>query len=546
MSRGNPMIPRRNALLLALCLAWILPGLVGHDPWKTEEAYTMGAVHALLLGGSWIVPQLAGEPFLLEPPLFHISAAFSAQLFSFLLPVHDAASLAGGLYIALALLFCGLAGRELNESRQGALAAMLLLGCFGLVMRGHQLISDVAALAGFAMAYYGLALALRRALPGGLWLGSGLGVVFMTQGVPEAAMVMVLALLLPLAFGTWRSRGYVLTLLAALLAASPWLAIWPALLHTHSPQLFAEWLWTYNMARLSGDGSSLFYYLRILPWYGWPVWALALWTLWRERSGILGKPALQLPLAGFVVTLAMLGAAGEARELHALPLLLPLTLLAAPAIATLRRGAANAWYWFSVMGFTFFIAVAWFYWAALELGFPARLHQHLHTIRPGYDFGFKWLPFACALAYTAAWFALLKNVGRTPERPVIVWASGITVIWALLATLFIGWADTAKSYRTVMTGIQRALPAEHGCVSSRNLGEAQRALLHYHAGIITHREEAPLRRRDCNLLLVQGKPLDENLLPEEWKQIWEGHRPGDKDERYRLYQRNPGKPSAGS
>ena len=44
----------------------------------------------------------------------------------------------------------------------------------------------------------------------------------------------------------------------------------------------------------------------------------------------------------------------------------------------LRRGAANAWFWFSVMGFTVFIVAAWFYWSALELGAPARLHAHLH------------------------------------------------------------------------------------------------------------------------------------------------------------------------
>jgi 4-amino-4-deoxy-L-arabinose transferase-like glycosyltransferase len=538
------MTLQRSALVVVLCLAWLLPGLIGHDPWKTEEAYTFGVVHSLLQGGSWIVPQLAGEVFISEPPLFPLSAAASALLFSSLLPVHDAARLASGFYIALALLFCGLAGRELNGGKQGTLTAIMLLGCFGLVLRSHQLINDVATLAGFAMVYYGLALALRRALPGGFWLGTGLGIVFMTQGLLEIAIVTTTAVVLPLAFGTWRNRNYALAVPVALLAAAPWLVIWPALLYAHSHSLFSTWLWTSNIARFTGgDGAGLLYYLRILPWYGWPVWALALWTLWRERAVVVTKPALQLPLIGFLATLGMLSVTSEVRELFALPLLLPLTLLATPAIFTLRRGAANAWYWFSVMGFTFFIAVAWFYWGALELGFPARLHQHLHTIRPGYDFDFRWLPFIFGLAYTAAWFAVLARLRRNPERPVIVWACGITVIWALLATLFIGWADAAKSYRSVMTDMARALPKSYNCVSSRDLGEAQRALLHYYTGIITHREEIPERRRACDLLLTQGKPLDESWLPKTWKQFWEGQRPGDKDERYRLYRRiseNPG------
>src|SRR5688572_1788173 len=164
---------RRRLLLAALCLAWILPGLVAHDPWKPDEAHTFGVVYELLRGGSWIVPTLAGEPFLKEPPLYYLTAALSGVVFSPLAPLHDAARLASGLYIALALLFCGLAGRELNGPGAGALATALLLGCFGLVLRGHQLIPHAAGIAGFAIAYYGCARALRGPL-GGICIGIGL------------------------------------------------------------------------------------------------------------------------------------------------------------------------------------------------------------------------------------------------------------------------------------------------------------------------------------------------------------------------------------
>src|SRR3990172_1342050 len=177
------MISLRHVLVAVLCLAWILPGLIGHDPWKPDEAYTFGVVYQVLKGGSWIVPALAGETFLTEPPLFHLTAAASAKLFSWLLPLHDAARLSSGFYMALTFLFCGLAGRELNGERYGTLAALLLLGCFGLVLRSHQLINDIATLCGFMIGYYGLALALRRPLAGVLWLGTGLGVVFLAQGV---------------------------------------------------------------------------------------------------------------------------------------------------------------------------------------------------------------------------------------------------------------------------------------------------------------------------------------------------------------------------
>ena len=94
-------------------------------------------------------------------------------------------------------------------------------------------------------------------------------------------------------------------------------------------------------------------------------------------------PPLALPLTGFVVIFVVLSLSADARELYALPLLLPLALLATPATDTLRRGAANLIYWFSVMGGGFFVIVAWFYWSALELAMPPNLHDHLHDSAAG-------------------------------------------------------------------------------------------------------------------------------------------------------------------
>lgn len=535
-------IALRPLLIVILGLAWLLPGLVAHDPWKPDEAYTFGVVYEILQGGSWVIPQIAGEPFLDKPPLFHLIAAASALFFSPFLPLHDGARLAAGLWIGLALLFSALASRELHGPRHGLMAALLLIGCLGLVVRSHQLITDVAALAGFAMAYYGAALALRRSAPGGFWIGTGCGIVFMTQGIPEAAMVAAIAVLLPLAGAHWRTPRYAAALMVAVVAVLPWLALWPALLYQRDPVLFAAWLNGENLSRFFGTRNlpaGLGYYLRILPWYAFPAWPLALWALWRARRlQQLAAPPVVLPALGLGVTLLLLSVSADTRELYALPMLLPLALLGVPGVDPLRRGAAYGWYWFSIMAFTFFIAIGWYYWGALELGVPARLHNHLHTIRPGYDFSFRWLPFLLGLAYTAGWLALLVKLKRSAERPLIIWAGGITAVWALLATLFIGWVDTQKSYRSMIADMGRAMPAQYRCMASRDLGEAQRAMLHYFAGIRTLRVETKPKAFACDLLLVQGRPLDEQMMTSDWKKIWEGHRPGDKDERFRLYQRS--------
>ncbi|HEV7803973.1 MAG TPA: glycosyltransferase family 39 protein [Burkholderiales bacterium] len=532
------MMSRRQLLFTLLCLAWLLPGLLAHDPWKPDEAHTFGVVYEMIQGGSWIAPSLAGEPFLKEPPLFYLTAAASALLFSPLLPLHDGARLATGFYMALTLIFCGLAGRELNGPGFGALAAALLLGCFGIVVRSHQLVPQVAELAGFAMAYYGCARALRGPI-GGVWIGTGIGIVFLSQGITETAVVVLIAALLPLVSNAWRTRGYALALGIALVAALPWLTIWPLMLHTQSPELFDAWLQADTIAGLYGHAGTGLFYLRILPWYAWPVWPLAGWALWRAFGSSPVKPAITLPLTGVLITLLALSESSDKRELYALPLLLPLTLLATPAVATLRRGAANAWYWFSIMGFTFFILVAWVYWSGLELGVPAKLHAHLHRLQPAYTPGFRWLPFTFGALYTVAWFAVLASLKRSAQQPAIVWATGVTVTWALLATLFIGWLDTGKSYRSMVASLEAALPSTYRCISSRDLGDPQRAMLHYYAGIRTFREEAAERRRDCDLMLVQGTPQEERVPPGNWIRIWEGNRPGDRAERFRLYKRLP-------
>jgi hypothetical protein len=83
------------------------------------------------------------------------------------------------------------------------------------------------------------------------------------------------------------------------------------------------------------------------------------------------------------------------------------------------------------------------------------------------------------------------------------------------------------------------VPAQ-GCIASRNLGDPQRALLHYFAAIRTVREETDAHADDeCNALLVQygsvaGAPPS---LP-GYRVSWEGGRRGDATERYVLYVRD--------
>ncbi len=82
--------------LFLLCVVWVFTGLVGHDPWKPDEAYSFGLIYHYIQSGDWLIPTLAGEAYLDKPPLYYWTAAIFAKLFSPLLPLHDGARLASG------------------------------------------------------------------------------------------------------------------------------------------------------------------------------------------------------------------------------------------------------------------------------------------------------------------------------------------------------------------------------------------------------------------------------------------------------------------
>ncbi len=533
-------------LLATLCLAWILPGLIGHQPWKPDEAYSFGLIYHILQSGDWIVPTLGGEPFMEKPPLYYVTAALFGKIFSFALPLHDATRLTTGFFMAIALLLTGLTGRELWGKGHGRLTVLILIGCLGLLIRGHEMITDTALLAGFAMAIYGLALSRRKYALAGFWLGTGTGIGFMAKGLIAPGIIGLTALLLPLAFRHWRSRDYVLCLAIAFLAAVPWLTIWPTLLYLRSPELFREWFWINNLGRFLGfanlgPSSDHWHYFRILPWFAWPALPIALWTLWQGRRTVFGQAGIQLALTAFLVMLGVLSLASDARELYALPMLLPLSLLAAPGVNTLRRGAASALNWFSIMTFGFIAGVFWFFWFALVSGHPANQAERLQKLQPGYIPAFEPLHFAIALFATLAWLFIAfwaRSLPRNP-RAVLNSATGITLAWVIMMTLALPWLDAGKSYRSMITSMQQALPARHACISSSKLGEPQRALLEYYAGILTRRTETH-KGIECDLLLVQGSAKNPEAPPgPEWKKRWEGNRPGDRSERFWLFQRKP-------
>jgi hypothetical protein len=104
--------------------------------------------------------------------------------------------------------------------------------------------------------------------------------------------------------------------------------------------------------------------------------------------------------------------------------------------------------------------------------------------------------------------------------------------------LWLPWIDNAKGYATVMQSMQAAMPKQFACVTSRNLGMEQASLLHYYTDLHVQAFET-VQHLGCDLYLIQDERGRDKIDPGiDWKLIWEGKRPAERRESFRLFQHN--------
>ncbi len=534
-------LPPSHAFLIGLALAFVAPGLVGHDPWRAFDVIAIEIAHQMHLTGDWVVPRLAGQAWLDDPPLYHWLALAFAKVFGWLLGFHNAVRLASGAAVLAALWFVYLAARrcEPNEPRTaGASATLLLAGAVGLIVHAHEAVPDLLTLAASCAALAFLLGSRDQPVNNGLAFGASLGVAFLATGPVAPAVLGSVGLLAHAVCGEWRNAK-ALRFLGAAAGAFALLAVsWPIALYLRAPDLAQAW-W-YGATHTRGDfGDNLRYYVSTASWFAWPAWPLALWAAWTLRRE-WRAPRLFVPLATALFALPAIAFLGPQQDINTLLLLAPLALLGAHGVLRLRRGAANALDWFGVMTFSFFAGLIWLGYVAMMTGLPPRVANNFAKSAPGFVPQFEPLPFCVALALTLAWLYLAFYTPRAPSRGVTRWAAGVTLLWGCFATLWLPWADHLKSYRSVALQLKSTIPVSAGCIAETGLGEAQRAAFSYHAGIRTEPRQSAPGAPNCRYLIVKGNPRQETTPGPDWRKLADVGRPGDKGERYRLYRYGPG------
>lgn len=504
MNPPSPAIVAQNAVrtlprwaLWMLCAAYILPGFVGRSPWRDTDISSFGYMRALAEGHtSWFAPSMLGLAPSTEGLLPYWLGAWSLQIFPAswnsewvarlpfigLLVLTFMAMWWAVYYLArtpgaqpVAFAFGGEA-RPQDYARAIADGGLLaLMACLGLAQLSHETSSYLAQLALATLTLLAAAtMAYHPRWAASLAIIGLLGLAL--SGAPSFAAIMGLGI----ALLTWGTRGTELT------RQGTWAAWW---LFTVAFTSFVAWklgLWEWRLINPLVEGKEWQSQARLLIWFSWPAWPLALWTLWRWRHQV-AHPWLHthLSLPIWLWALAIGATLTTSPSDRALLLGLPaMSVLAAFALPTLKRSLGALIDWFTLIFFTISGITIWVIWISLQTGFPAKPAANVAKLAPGFSPTFAWFPFVVALAATAAW--LLLVAWRTRRHRAAIWksmvlpAGGATLGWVLLMTLWLPALDYARSYAPLMQQVQKAIPATASCVNVAGLERAQvAALQHY-------------------------------------------------------------------
>lgn len=542
----------RLALWL-LCWAYILPGFLLRDPWRGNDMAAFGYMRALAQGQTdWFAPQLLGMapetqgllPYWLGAwaiqglgPWWGAELAarlpFMAMLGLTLLATwHGVYGLASSPKAQPVAFAFGGEAQPADYARAMADAGLLaLLACLGLAQPAHEVSTYLAQLCGTALVFYALAASPAASVVRPFILGIGL-IGLVLSGAPALALLYSLGGAILCGWecrqtepeGNAPSRLWaVMVLLLGL--ASALLAYW-----------LDVWLWKAQWPVWSDAGSLG----RLLLWFTWPAWPLALWTVWRWRQQITGHQPHRHLLLPLWFVLVALGATFSTQPAdRALLLALPaLAALAAFALPTLRRSVAALVDWFTLLFFSVSAIAIWVIWLSTQIGIPAKPAANVARLAPGFVPEFSALALWVALLASAAWCALVAwRAGRHRAaiwKSLVLPAAGATLSWLLLMTLWLPMLNYARSDAPQMRAISALLGKQPGCVQGHGLSRSQVAALQYHAGLNLSLLDSA---QPCQWLIRNQQAFWPAAVATSWQEQARMARPTEKTDVLVLYRR---------
>ncbi len=558
-------------ILWLFCLAYILPGFVGREPWKNADISAFGYMLEIFNGqSSWLAPQSLGQaaegsallPYWLGAWALQLAPswlepAFTVRVpFMLLLVLTFLATWHGVYYLArspraLPVVFAfGGEAKPKDYARTIADGGLLaLIACLGLAQFSHETTPALSQVCFTAIIFYAVsALPYHRAAAGAFLvgllgltlsgapsvavaLGVGSALIFVTDAQFEDNKRDAIERIDRWHYGLWMVFCIVC---AAVLATT--LNVWrfTATLPT------ATWQEAQTASRL-------------LLWFAWPAWPLAIWTLWRWRRQYSSlHVALPLLFAGVAVASMLFTRTSDRALLLGLP---AMATLAAFALPTLERRLSALIDWFTLFFFSIVGLLIWGIWISMQTGASLQSINFVNKLVPGYVPSFAWLPFLVAIFGTWAWLCLVMwRVGRHRTamwKSMVLPAGGTALCWLLLMTLWLPILDFARSYAPLVQRVSETI-GKQACVQIYGLSPGQATAFAYHGGmhlqllkpeinseIVPEKLGSPTANESCPWLIVDAD-TEQNLSSlnmSSWRFVIKVRRPSDDNEDVLLYRR---------
>jgi 4-amino-4-deoxy-L-arabinose transferase-like glycosyltransferase len=537
--RGARRLPR--AALLVFCAAYVLPGSLNRDPWRSADLIAFSQMLSLAEGRSaWLAPALGGVPtdaallphwlgavfIMLLSPL--VDSALAARVpFAILLGLVLALVWYTTFHLArtdaaqpVPFAFGGEA-EPVDYARAIADGGLLaLIATLGLLQLGHETTPELVQLFGVALFLYAMASAPFRAVQSRLAVMASM-LLLAGSDAPSMAIAIGAGGMLVCSRSTYpQVRRFLWWVLAATLAS--------AALAT----LLGAWRWR---PQAPGEWVSI---ARQWLWFLWPAWVLTAWTLWRWRHHLHHRHiAVPLVTAGVAMASNVVMGGSDRALMLALP---GMAVLASFALPTLTRSLSAAIDWFSMFFFTACAIMVWVIYAAVQTGVPAKPAANVARLAPGFTARFSLLEAVLAVLGTLAWLWLLRwRTGRHREavwKSMVLPAGGVALCWLLTMTLWLPILDYARSSRAWAGRVAAQVPRQ-ACIAGPGLAPVSIAALEHFGRYRVDARPGATTSGGCNYLVrvTRGRPKAEP--PPGWQHVADVRRPTDRGELTTIYRR---------